>query len=68
MSDFLQFHAVPLGSIWMAADGGNYGYLVVGRSKTTFDLIVKPFNSEGWCDGPDTIDYFKMQYRYQWEA
>lgn len=63
---FLPFDEIPIGSIWMAADGGNYGYVVAGRRPSTKDILVKGFTaSKGWeVDGPEDIDWYKLQYRY----
>ena len=53
-----------------AADGGDYGHLVVGYHEAAGDLLVIPIR---WStgeplrpgDGPQTLDAFKASYRYQ---
>jgi hypothetical protein len=63
--DIVPIEEIPMGSIWMAADGGSYGHYVIGRILGTKDVVVKPFDKGGWCDdGPRDIDWFKLQYRY----
>ena len=65
------------GSRWVAADGGHYGYIVVGTSPdpVSEDIIVLGFRdrsgSDPVCCGdtvfdrePSSINYFKLQYRY----
>jgi hypothetical protein len=56
-----------------AADGGNYGHLVVGYNPTAGDLLVVPIR---WSTGeplnpadtgPLTLDLFKASYRYQFD-
>lgn len=54
-----------------AADGGNYGHLVVGYNAKSNDLLVVPIR---WSTGeplhpattePHRLDLFKASYRYQ---
>lgn len=53
-----------------AADGGDYGHLVVGFDQEADDLLVIPIR---WStgeplrsgDGPQRLDAFKASYRYQ---
>jgi len=54
-----------------AADGGNYGHLVVGYNPRANDLLVVPIR---WSTGeplnpadtePHRLDLFKASYRYQ---
>lgn len=65
------------GSRWVAADGGHYGYVVVGLSPdpTSEDVIVLGFRDRTATDpsclgdtvfdsDPRSINYFKLQYRY----
>jgi hypothetical protein len=56
-----------------AADGGDYGHLVVGYDRGTGDLLVVPVR---WSTGeplnpadtgPLTLDLFKASYRYQFD-
>jgi hypothetical protein len=60
---FMPLEDIPLGSIWMAADGGSYGYVVYDKNFVTEDVLVRGFNSLGW-QLKTTIDGFKLQYRY----
>jgi hypothetical protein len=63
--DIVPIKEIPIGSIWMAADGGAYGHYVVGLNLKSGDVLVKPFTSKGWYDSKQTdIDWFKLQYRY----
>ena len=65
--EFLSFQEIPVGSIWMAADGGGYGYIVVGKRawRDGGDVICHGFSKNGWLDdNPWEIDWFKLQYRY----
>ena len=65
MKDFISFDDIPIGSIWMAADGGTYGYLVVGKDRNREDIIVCPYCLyNGWEMKTYRIDGFKLQYRY----
>jgi hypothetical protein len=66
MKDFLTFEEIPMGSIWMAADGGSYGCYVIGKNYETKDITYLGFNKCGWFEdvNPWNIDYFKLQYRY----
>ena len=65
------------GSRWVAADGGHYGYVVVGPSPdpVSEDVIVLGFRDRTATDpschegdvfdsDPRSINYFKLQYRY----
>lgn len=62
---FLSFEEIPIGSIWLAADGGSYGYIVTGKDLNSEDILVQGFSSKGWAlNGPNEIDWFKLQYRY----
>ena len=56
-----------------AADGGDYGHLVMGYDKGAGDLLVAPIR---WSTGellpapggiPQRIDLFKASYRYQFD-
>ncbi len=56
---FLQSHEIPIGSWWEAADGGSYGYTVVSVDlKTGLATVISTFGHT------NTIDSFKLQYRY----
>jgi hypothetical protein len=64
MDDFISIKDIPIGSIWMAADGGSYGYIVQGK-KDNGDVVCRGFSVNGWYeDNPFEIDWFKLQYRY----
>lgn len=54
-----------------AADGGDYGHIVVGYNASTNDLLVVPIR---WSTGeplhpagvaPHYLDLYKASYRYQ---
>ena len=56
-----------------AADGGDYGHLVLGYEPGPRDLLVAPIR---WSTGellpahggiPQRIDLFKASYRYQFD-
>ena len=56
-----------------AADGGDYGHLVMGYDEYTVDLLVAPIR---WSTGellpapggiPQRIDLYKASYRYQFD-
>jgi hypothetical protein len=55
------FDEIPIGSIWIAADGGSYGYEVIGKSENGQDIIVADLRRQT----PREINYFKLQYRYK---
>lgn len=55
---------VEIGDIWLAADGGSYGHLVVGFHENGSDVIVRPFTGMGFEDKTQLIDGFKLTYRY----
>jgi hypothetical protein len=63
---WLTFDEIPIGSIWMAADGGSYGHYVVGKtSKERGDILVNAFTLRGWTDEEQRdINWWKLQYRY----
>ena len=54
-----------------AADGGDYGHLIVEYREHTSDFLVVPIRwSTGEplhpsTQGPLTLDFFKASYRYQ---
>jgi len=63
----------PKGKQIPAADGGDYGHLVMGYDKGAGDLLVAPIR---WSTGellpapggiPQRIDLFKASYRYQFD-
>lgn len=64
MKKWLKFSEIPVGSIWMAADGGAYGYEVVGHSSNGSDILVEELGNHT----PREIDFFKLQYRYKLKA
>ena len=71
MKDLLDFDKIPIGSIWLAADGGSYGHKVVGKKDTVKGIIVQPFvlrqGERVFDKETTTIDWFKLQYRYYLE-
>lgn len=60
-------YGVEAGQIYLAADGGKYGHLVVD-DKTYIecdDVVVQPFTVDGPYGEPHRIDTFKLaQVRY----
>lgn len=60
-------YGVKAGQIYLAADGGAYGHLVVD-DKTFIecdDVLVQPFTADGPYGEPHRIDTFKLaQVRY----
>lgn len=58
------YYDVEIGDIFMAADGGSYGYLVMGFHENGTDVIARAFNKKGFEDENRTIDGFKITYRY----
>ena len=59
------YYDVEIGDIFLAADGGTYGHLVVGFHENGTDVLVRPFTK---TNGLETevrdIDGFKITYRY----
>ena len=56
-----------------AADGGDYGHLIVGYDERADDLLVvqivwstgEPWNIVGMTPGPRRLDRYKASYRYK---
>jgi hypothetical protein len=61
MSDY----GVEKGQIYLAADGGRYGYVTLDHPRWDGDVLVRQFNELGWWGEPTFIDCFKLaQVRY----
>ena len=58
--EFLTFEQIKIGSWWAIAQGGSYGYCVIGKNEQTQDIDVL-----STCGEKRSIDYFKLQYRYK---
>jgi hypothetical protein len=70
MDKFYSISNFPIPSVWLAADGGTYGYIATGIDTTRDDILVDEFTD--YVEGlplkatgvKRSIDYFKIQYRY----
>lgn len=63
-TNWLTQKQIKIGSIWIAANGGNYGHKVVGYAPAG-DLYVQPLVKGKPKGELTTIDFFKLQYRYK---
>jgi len=55
---------VKIGQIWIGAQGGSWGYEVVGIDANHHDAIVRAFNQNSIDLDLRRIDLFKITYRY----
>ena len=66
MNDYKKYE-IENGQIWLAADGGHYGHVVIDVKKfaTVDDVVVLPFTENGLATNTQRIDAFKLaQVRY----
>lgn len=68
MEGFLSIEDIPIGSVWVAADGGSYGKIVVDKMMKAKDVVVRDFvlkeGKKVFQGELRRIDWFKLQYRY----
>lgn len=60
-------YGIEVGQVYIAADGGHYGHLVVDTTTYAYrdDVVVLPFTEAGFKDNVVRIDMFKLaQVRY----
>ncbi|MNK09870.1 hypothetical protein D3C87_278540 [compost metagenome] len=57
-------YGVKKGQIYLAADGGKYGHIVIDDSTyiDVDDVVVIPFDTTGNFGEPRRIDTFKLAY------
>jgi len=60
MKTFLKIDEIPIGSKWLAADGGGYSHIAIAIDKERDEVIVQPSDRTA----PRPISRFKLQYRY----
>ena len=60
MKTFLTYEEIQIGTWWEIAQGGEYGYCVIGKNDQTKDIMVL-----STCGENRTLDYFILQYRYR---
>ena len=60
MNDFLKIDEIPIGSWWSIAQGGDFGYTIIGKNSVT--NYVDVLGTDGVTR---KIDAFKLQYKYK---
>lgn len=64
---WLSTEQISIGSVWVAADGGSYGHIIVGHNVAIGDVYVAPWRGTTRTlhkSRQFRLDYFKLQYRY----
>lgn len=59
----MRLQSIKVGQVWLAADGGHYGYIITGLGEDG-DITARSFNNKGVEEKDRDIDSFKLSYRY----